>query len=690
MTENNNDDEKVTKEDLIEKIEALEKKIMNKLNAKETEIKDELTNLKEKSTSILQKSEILLNNYSNDKLRDTKIADFETFKNKVNDMMISHDIRINNNIRDISNLTSKYDKMFTENIFVPGFVGPSCQYKSLSDYISFNINEVSRLKVEKDEIKKEQKEYRAKMDHFMKQMLVLNESAVVRSREYTNGKQKDFEALIGTKLEPLNDKIFRFYELSSKFQSKAEKEINNFRDDIKRILKIKEELIEIMNERENKIKMELDELNKKIISNIQDIGMNKNKISGLKDKLNKINNNFSKLNIDLNALKRELKKNNNININSSSTDIRYNVADFSSSFVNNPDKNDLIITRSNYKNKTTIFNGNEKVTEREEKDEEDGRKNINNEENIKINDNEKNDPKNLDEIIKKNLQRHKTEFQYKLEKDKDKEKDKYKLHYNKIMKETPEDITFETFYLGKSKIPIITKPFLLDQRILSDEEMNRIYKEKKKEKRKEKIRLEKIRKSFFKHDLNSMKNKININDISNNMKRKNFDINYYKLSIPKSTPNKKSEEKVFNLTNYQNKKMKEINNEIKFNNILSNEKAHFKLNSNSNNMKYLNFINLRLDNSVAINPDTNNGAYILAKKQLENNKMSRINVTPTSYMHFNDYSNGKKTSKLVSMTFMKEEQKMMNSFNNTLENEENRMKLEVSDLYKNVKFFTKN
>ena len=99
---------------------------------------------------------------------------------------------------------------------------------------------------------------------------------------------------------------------------------------------------------------------------------------------------------------------------------------------------------------------------------------------------------------------------------------------------------------------------------------------------------------------------------------------------------------------------------------------------------------MRLDNSVAINPDTNNGAYILAKKQLENNKMSRINVTPTSYMNLNDYSNGKKTSKLVSMTFMKEEQKMMNSFNNTLENEENRMKLEVSDLYKNVKFFTKN
>ena len=106
-------------------------------------------------------------------------------------------------------------------------------------------------------------------------------------------------------------------------------------------------------------------------------------------------------------------------------------------------------------------------------------------------------------------------------------------------------------------------------------------------------------------------------------------------------------------------------------------------------MKSLNLINLRLDNSVAINPETNNGAYVLAQKQLENNKMTRINLTPTSYMQLNDYTNGKKTSKLVSMTFMKEEQKMMNSFNNTLENEDQRMKLEVGDLYKSVKFYTK-
>lgn len=39
---------------------------------------------------------------------------------------------------------------------------------------------------------------------------------------------------------------------------------------------------------------------------------------------------------------------------------------------------------------------------------------------------------------------------------------------------------------------------------------------------------------------------------------------------------------------------------------------------------------------------------------------------------------------------MHEEQKMLNSFNNTLGNLNNGLKLEMSDLYKDVKFFKEN
>ena len=590
MSENNNK-EIFTKEDFLKEINDFEEKWMKMLDVKEFELKKEMTDIKENSTDILQKSKILLEKYSTEKLRDSRISELEAFKNKVNDMLLTHEIRINNNIKDIANFSSKYDKIISENFLVPGFVGPSCQYKTLSEYIIFNINEVSKIKAEKDIVKRDQKESRSKMDSFMKQMLVLNESTMVQSREYVNGKQKDIISVIDGKLQPLDDKIFRFYQSSLQFQSNVEKEIKGFRNDIERILKIKEEIIEIINEKEEQLNNKLEQINKKVVMNIQDIGINKNKILQITNEIKEINKNYDKLNNKINDIYKQINK-----LPDTSNPYKKNAKDLRRSvnpifFMNKLNKGNLSLS-SSIKEKNR--NNTENATEREEKDEEEktyNKKNedlkdikeikdnneINNElkddindENKKTLESDKNDLKSIEMKIQSKLMKNKSYNKNNLE------KNKYKTFYNKIIKEKDDDIEFETFYMGKTKIPIIKKPFLLDQRILSDEEMRLIYRERL-EKNKEKLKIEKIRKNCLNYDLNS-----------------------------------------------------------------------------------------------------------------KNNKMSRINVTPTSYMNLNDYSNGKKTSKLVSMTFMKEEQKMINSFNNTLENEENRMKLEVSDLYKNVKFFTKN
>ena len=119
----------------------------------------------------------------------------------------------------------------------------------------------------------------------------------------------------------------------------------------------------------------------------------------------------------------------------------------------------------------------------------------------------------------------------------------------------------------------------------------------------------------------------------------------------------------------ENQNQNNNNNNNNNKNMNSIEKNNYKL----HHMKHLNFINLRLDDNASINPNTNNGAYVIAKKQLENSNISRINITPTSYVNIIDTSKETKTSKLVSMTFMREEQRMKNFGNYTLNNEENRI-----------------
>ena len=675
MIENNNN-ENLIKEEFLKNMREFEEKWMKILDIKEFQLQKQITDLKEDSENIFQRSKAILDNYSAHKVNESIINDFATFKNKVNDMLVTHEIRINNNIKDISNFSSKFDKIISDNIFIPGFIGPSCQYKTLSDYINSNIEEMNRMKIEKEVIKKEQKEYKIKIESFIKQMVLLNETSMIQNKEYTNSKQKDYELLLDGKLQPLNDKIFRFYELSSQFQSTVEKDVGLFREHLD---KIKEELIENIKEKEENLKKNLDELHKKIVLNIQDIGINKNKIIGMKSDLDEINKSYDKLNTSINEINKEINllKNNNNNNGIQRNNIikgrRQSMINFTA-FKNNIDLNNLSPRKPN-KHKSNIFrnivNIEEKITNKIKKEnnvkknrtiDNETQKDEDTEENIEEiktegNNNEKREKSNL--IIKQKLEERNNQIT----------KNEYKSIYNNMLKEKDSNEIFETFYLGKTKIPIITKPLFLDQRILSNEELRQLYKERKQQK-KEKEKIGKIRNNFLNLDSNSKTKNTNDNINSIN-KGKNFNISYYKLSIPKIHFNQKSEDKMYNLNYLEKKKIKTLNNNTKNKNSTSPERTNYLISPKltSNKMKHLNLINLKLDSSVAINPETNNGAYVLAKNQQEYYNKTRLNLTPTSYVYLYDNSKGTKTSKLVSMTFMREEQKMANSLSNNLENE---------------------
>ena len=650
----------LTKDEFFEKMAEFEEKWMKMLDIKDIQFQKQISDLKENSEDIVKKTKVIIDNYSNFRVNESKINDFISFQNKVNDMLITHEIRINNNIKDISNFSSKFDKIISENIYIPGFIGPSCQYKTLSEYINFNMDEINRIKLEKDTMKKEQKEYKAKIESFIKQMVLLNETSMIQNREYTNRKQKDYELFVDRKLQPLNDKIFRFYELSSQFQSGIEKDIKLFRKDFDKILEIKEELNKIIKEKEENIKNNLDDLYKKIVLNIQDIGINKNKIIEMKNQINEVSKSYNKLNSNINEINKEIKLLKNSNISRNMTN--------SSAFNNNLDLNHLSLRRPN-KYKSNIYHKIENIDEK-----------INNQLKKENKDNDlkdkfiDNDTEDNDEELKKEVNSIEKKDKSKLINKKKKEnknnqisKNEYKSIYNNMLKEKENNDILETFYQGKTKIPILTKPFFLDQRILSDEEMRSLYKERT-QKKKEK---EKIRNNVLNFEINSKNINDNINIIN---KGKNFNINSNKLSIPRMNYKQNSEDKMNNITHLNKNIIQTLNNndkEINNKNAISMQRINNLISpkTTKNKMKHVNLINLKLDGSVAINPDTNNGAYILAKNQQEYYNKTRLNLTPTSCVHLFDNSKGVKTSKLVRMTFIKEEQKMTNSLNNSLENE---------------------
>ena len=109
----------------------------------------------------------------------------------------------------------------------------------------------------------------------------------------------------------------------------------------------------------------MDDLYKKIVLNIQDIGINKNKISGIKNEIDGIKKTHDKLKTSVIEINKEIKilKNNNIPKNNIIKGRRQSMSNLNfDGFKNNLYLNNVSPRRIN-KHKTIIYNKTENIEE---------------------------------------------------------------------------------------------------------------------------------------------------------------------------------------------------------------------------------------------------------------------------------------------------------------------------------------
>ena len=130
-------------------------------------------------------------------------------------------------LKTVESGKTRYDKIISDNLYVAGFIGSSCQFRNLSEYINYNITEVSRLKMEKEQIKKELKDLKSKWDGIMKTVITMNDNTVKLCNKYTDNKQGYFQTLLDNAKDDLNQKSMDMRVMAQKFQSEEEKKWRN-------------------------------------------------------------------------------------------------------------------------------------------------------------------------------------------------------------------------------------------------------------------------------------------------------------------------------------------------------------------------------------------------------------------------------------------------------------------------------
>ena len=254
------------KEEIFLSIRQLEQKFSETLTVKTAQLSEEYEKYNEKLDFIINNNRSMIESVVSEKINIEKLNALESFKNKADGILISHEIRINNNNKTIGEMKTKYDRAIEDNLIVPGFIGPKCQYCNMKEYITANNSDMARLKYEKDQLKAETKHFKSRFDGLFKQMISIVDSSIDRSKDYTNGK---------------------ILENKKQFDAK----IDQFK------------------ERADEIRIEIQQIKTDIESQVNDLKLETQKINNFTEKskivdsnINKINNTLMKVNYEINKL----------------------------------------------------------------------------------------------------------------------------------------------------------------------------------------------------------------------------------------------------------------------------------------------------------------------------------------------------------------------------------------------------
>jgi uncharacterized protein CbrC (UPF0167 family) len=331
------------KNEVFGNLREIETKLDAKINITQSKLIDDIEAQSIKMNNLINNNKEMLLSILSQKLKIEKIAELESFKNKMDAMMITHEVRIKNNLEEISRIKLRYDKIVSENLYVSGFIGNSCQFRNLSEYLSYNISEVSKLKLEKEQLKKDIKDLKSKFEGLMKNMITLNDKSIQLCNKYTDNKKGEFEKLIENYTNEMSQKNVDNKMMICQFTENAQKTEKKFKEEFNKLLDMKSEFINIIEEKFNDIRKYHDELNRKVIDTNLDICIHKKKIENINERIkdlhqntkdisfqmrnyycanNKINNLIEKIDKlgDNNGVSNDMLKfkneiNNNININ---------------------------------------------------------------------------------------------------------------------------------------------------------------------------------------------------------------------------------------------------------------------------------------------------------------------------------------------------------------------------------------
>ena len=262
------------KDETLKSLRNIENQLLEKIKLKEIETNSKIADFDSKLDKFQEINKRMYESILKQQINLENIKNLYEFKSKIEARMVSIDVKLSNYISDLINIRNKYDKLFSDNLTVPGIIGTSCKYKTISQHINDNINIIEEIKDEKELIKKEVDELKTRNDLLVKYLNISIDGSISTCKLYTDTKDIEMKNYFKDKFEDFNNIIYKVKNeiednvlKTQEIRNSINNDIKNIKDDITYLINEKDKQNEIIknaikNCQNNEIIKKIDEIKK--------------------------------------------------------------------------------------------------------------------------------------------------------------------------------------------------------------------------------------------------------------------------------------------------------------------------------------------------------------------------------------------------------------------------------------------
>ena len=183
-----------------------------------------------------------------------KLKNYDSFSKNVKDKLISHEIRLNNIREDFSKATQKYDKIYLDNLELPGFIGRCAKYKNCQIFFEDVIKNLATLNLFREKNIIDLKSYKEKLENIIKTFHILVDNNNQAQIKYINSQNEKNITDCKNMMKILEERIKDVKVDNAKYSMDIMKKTEEMHKKWDRIDKIKEEIFGEFNIKNDEIK----------------------------------------------------------------------------------------------------------------------------------------------------------------------------------------------------------------------------------------------------------------------------------------------------------------------------------------------------------------------------------------------------------------------------------------------------